>query len=220
MHDLAAVCRCVLSEAHIRANVNRGPRRLAVQEQSNGRTGRFSGTDDDAGRLLRLYRPQHAGYPRWDEDHGRPPGGPAKTPHFHPRYGACRRVALRTRVTMARNLQIDANLNAADQVVRDESGGASRLALSTEHVTISNLLTVTCSWFLALNAHGSSSRSARELPQRWNSPRLTRTTTRTSSSIPTAASGSTRLRCVKTQFTADRRAATCWSEGRGGLNVA
>lgn len=39
---------------------------------------------------------------------------------------------------MARNLQIDANLNAADQVVRDESGGASRLALSTEHVTISN----------------------------------------------------------------------------------
>jgi hypothetical protein len=39
---------------------------------------------------------------------------------------------------MARNLQIDANLNAADQVVRDESGGASRLALSTGHVTISN----------------------------------------------------------------------------------
>ena len=39
---------------------------------------------------------------------------------------------------MARNLQIDADLNAADQVVRDQSGGASRLALSTEHVTISN----------------------------------------------------------------------------------
>jgi len=92
VHDLTAACRCVLSEAHIRANVNRGPRRLAVQEQSNGRTRRFSGTDGDAGRLLHLYRPQHAGYPRWDEDHGRPPGGPAKTPHFHPRYGACRRV--------------------------------------------------------------------------------------------------------------------------------
>jgi hypothetical protein len=26
--------------------------------------------------------------------------------------------------------------------------------------------------------------------------------------------------CVKTQFTADRRAATCWSEARGGLNAA
>jgi hypothetical protein len=33
-------------------------------------------------------------------------------------------------------------------------------------------------------------------------------------------SGSTRLTCVKTQFTADRRAAACWSEGRGGLNAA
>jgi hypothetical protein len=39
---------------------------------------------------------------------------------------------------MARNLQIDANLNAADQIVRDQSGGASRLALSTEHITIYN----------------------------------------------------------------------------------
>jgi hypothetical protein len=67
VHDLAAACRCVLSEAHIRANVNRGPRRLAVQEQSNGRTRRFSGTDDDAARLLRLYRPQHAGYARWSD---------------------------------------------------------------------------------------------------------------------------------------------------------
>jgi hypothetical protein len=28
------------------------------------------------------------------------------------------------------------------------------------------------------------------------------------------------LTYVKTQFTADRRAATCWSEGRGGLNAA
>jgi hypothetical protein len=221
VHDLTAACRCVLSEAHIRVNVNRGPRRLAVQEQSNGRTRRFSGTDDDAGRLLRLYRPQHAGYPRWDEDHGRPPGGPAKTPHFHPQYGACRRVALRTRVTMARNLQIDANLNAADQVVRDESGGASRLALSTEHVTISNPGDGNVLLVLGAERSWSSSRSARELQQRWNSPRLTRiTTTRTSSSIPTAASGSTRLMCVKTQFTADRRAATCWSEGRGGLNAA
>jgi len=70
VHNLAAACRCVLSEAHIRANVNRGPRRLAVQEQSNGRTGRFRATDDDAGRLLHLYRPQHAGYARWDEGHG------------------------------------------------------------------------------------------------------------------------------------------------------
>ena len=32
--------------------------------------------------------------------------------------------------------------------------------------------------------------------------------------------GSTRLTCVKTQVTADRRAAICWSEGRGGLNAA
>jgi len=39
---------------------------------------------------------------------------------------------------MARNLQIDANLNAADQIVRNQSGGASRLALTTEHITISN----------------------------------------------------------------------------------
>jgi len=151
VHNLAAACRCVLSEAHIRANVNRGPRRLAVQEQSNGRTRRFRGEQmttqgDSCTYTGRSMRDTHAGMKATALG-----GRPAKT---------------------------------------------------------------------SLNAHGSSSRSARELPQRWNSPRLTRTTTRTSSSIPTAASGSARLMCVKTQFTADRRAATCWSEGRGGLNAA
>jgi hypothetical protein len=122
---------------------------------------------------------------------------------------------------MARSLQIDANLNAADQIVRNQSGGASRLALTTEHITISNpgdgnvLLVLSAERSWVFKQTGSGATTALEL-----TAADPITTTRTSSSTPRAASGSTRLMCVNTQITADRRAATCWSEERGGLNAA